>query len=311
MNFSKLLEEPNRISLVVLNFVKLILTIVISNSLFHIADGMNIESLQGLINSIRFDELLTPIILIVVVWFLIWEVFSFFFFLILNIIPTFKKNSFKSSYIYSYLKSAGAFKEPIENKIIPTKKTSLFEEAFESKNLKFSNRNIVKYLYLFLVIYVFYLFNPCLLFGYSKPILITIGILLLLGILITFFFQQMFSFIDDNTHEFRDFTFRLKYSRIIKEVFEGVYSLKLNDDFNYSFNKNKTEYHFFEFATENQLQGAKLLETLVDSLKSNTIIITNINPSEKLIELINKKEISGIITAKDKKEIEENLLLFF
>lgn len=293
-----LIEEPEKIQTLIINLIKLVLTILIAHAIFPYPELMSLGSIDKIQLDLPLEKTLFFIISVVSIWFIIWSIL---FGLFVAIISFWRKSnkesksrSFQRKDLKDILKFGKIYTETKKGYIRPTRHIAIVAEIEEvikeNHSFNLSSTTFAHWLYIATVIWVYFIFK--LEFNCSNLIWVVFSCLsIIVAIRIWRFVDRIFEAFKDNSLDIHNFLQFLLFRKIVINTLENNFEGKLNEkETAYSIKLGSAKFEVFDFAYFNSEIGNinlfDILQKRGNNFKGEQIIVSNIEPDERLKSLI-------------------------
>ncbi|WP_341900740.1 hypothetical protein [Fluviicola taffensis] len=319
-----LYEQPKKLRLLILNFLKLILTIIILNGIHGLFKYNFLKNITGFNGSNHIGEIFVYLILFIAYWLVIWYVLEPFFVLLIGL----KKRRAQENQdenqraedkkgIGTLLKFFGGFTIENKNFVVPNDNIHTLAEIaqFVDEDNSFNAPNTLfgEALYILFVGWMYLIFNSeyC---GMSLCNHALIGSAILLLILLYRFLNNLFVRLKDHTADVRIFLDELEFRKMVMDIVLKDFSGYLNlEKESFDLNWGKNGYHIRDLYHYNEgLGNAYYLKRFRKKSRpdlSDMVMILNFNPNEELRTVLKEMKVIGIVIAEDDSELIDKLIV--
>lgn len=310
-----LLEEPEKIQTLIINLIKLVLTILIAHALFPYPELMSLGSIDKVQLDLPLEKTLFFIIAIVSIWFIIWSIVFGLFVAIISFWRKSNKESKSRSIqrkdLKDILKFGKIYTETKKGFIRPTRHIAIVAEIGEvikeNHSFNLSSTAFAHWLYIATVIWVYFIFK--LEINCSNLIWVVVsGISIIVAIRIWRVVERIFEAFKDNSLEIHNFLQVLLFRKIVIDTLENNFVGKLNEEeTGYMIKLGPAKFEVRDFAYFNSEIGNITLFHMLQKGRNNfngeQIIVSNIEPDERLKSLIETLKIKAFIQATTEEEL--------
>lgn len=306
-----LLEEPEKIQTLIINLIKLVLTILIAHELFPYPELMSIGSINKIQIELPLEKTLFFIIAIVSIWFAVWTILFGLFVAIISLWRKSNKESIQKNDLRDILKFGNIYNQTKKGYISPTRHIAIVAEIGEviKKNHSFnlSNTSFAHWLYIATVIWIYFIFK--LEVNCSNIIWVFVtGISIIVAIRIWRVVDRIFEAFKDNSLDIHNFLQALLFRKIVINTLENNFAGKLNEEeTGYSIRLGSLNFEVRDFAFFNsEIGNINLFHKLQkggNNFDGQQIIVSNIEPDQRLRELIQTLKIKAFIHATNEEEL--------
>lgn len=310
-----LLEEPEKIQTLIINLIKLVLTILIAHAIFPYPELMNLGSIDKIQPDLPLEKTLFFIIAIVSIWFIIWSlVFGVF----VAIISFWRKSNKESKYhsiqrkdLKDILKFGKIYTETKKGYVRPTRHIAIVAEIGEvikeNHSFNLSSTVFAQWLYIATVIWVYFISKLEMNCSSITWIIIS-GIAIIVAIRIWRILERIFEAFKDNSLEIHNFLQVLLFRKIVIDTIENNFVGKLNEnETGYTIKLGPAKFEVRDFAYFNNEIGNislfHLLQKGGNNFNGKQIIVSNIEPDQRLKTLIETLKIKAFIHATTEEEL--------
>lgn len=327
--FKLLYEQPKKLRLLILNFLKFILTMIILNGIHGLFQYNFLKNWSNFDGSNHIGKILLYVIVFIGYWLLIWYILEPIFIFLINLrerkvqIENQEENNNENQKsedrndIKLLLKLYGGFTIENKNFIVPNDNihslADIVQFVDEDSSFNVPNSLFGEALYILFVGWVYLMFNShyC---GLTLCNHTAIGIIMLIMILIYRLHNNLFARIKDHTEDVRIFLDGLEFRKLVMDIVIKEFIGRLNlDKESFDLNWGRKRYHIRDlFYYHEGLGNAYYLKKFRGSRRpdfSDMIIIMNFNPNQELKSMLQEMGIIGIVVAKDDSEILDNLIV--
>lgn len=315
-----LLEEPEKIQTLIINLIKLVLTILIAHALFPYPELMSLGSIDKIQLDLSLKKTLFFIIAIVSIWFIIWYIVFGLFVAIISFWRKSKKESKSRSIqrndLKNILKFGKIYTETKKGYIRPTRQISIVSEIWEviKENHSFNliSTTFARWLYIASVIWIYFIFQ--LEINCSNLIWVVVScISIIVAISIWRIVDRIFEVFKDNLLDTHNFLQTLLFRKIVIDTLENNFSGKLNEEeTGYIIKLGHSQFEVRDFVYfNNEIGNITMFHTLQrggNNFSGEQIIVSNIEPDQKLRNLIGTLQIKAFIHAKTDEELLVGLI---
>jgi len=312
-------EEPDKLRLLIVNFIKLLLTILIVDKIFNHQSKWN--DLYNLIqdkSTSKLDEILIYSATLIFTWFILWYIGESFFLFLISLRK--KKSDAKSSIekrsFFPILKMTGAYR--FENgDYLPGPNIEAISELAESlsnsKKTQMKNTIFADTLFMAIVGWFYLLFNQV---TFHCSIL-SIAIVLVILIILCMIYRAMDSLLNsfqNSSSAIAVFLTMMVYKKMVNNVLINIFNAKYNAEIKcFELEWGEKKYLVGSIGYESNEHGnTSIYNTFIDpatKIEPHEIFITNISPNQTLKTLLSSKTFSAYVVANNGREVMDNLLI--
>ncbi len=310
-----ILEEPEKIQVLIINLIKLVITVLITHSIYPFPELMSLGSIETLKNILPLEQTMIFVLVVVSVWFIIWSMGFFLFIFIISFWRKSNKESKKYSIhrndINNILKFTKIYTVTEKGFLIPTRHIESIVEIGEviKSNQSFSLSSTIFVKWLFIATVIWFYFIGIIEFSFAKIIGITFfGFMIFIAIFIWRKVDRILEAFKDYSIEVHDLLQRLLFRKAVIDILENNFSGKLNEEhsgYNIILSNQKFIVEDVTFFN-NEMGNILLFEKLNiphKHFENNLIIVSNIEPDQKLKNLIESLNIKAYILAENREEL--------
>ncbi len=321
-----LYEQPKKLRLLILNFLKFILTILIINGLHDRYKYNFLKNINGLDGSNHIGNILLYLLLFVAYWLAIWYILETIFVFLIGMRKrkhAEKENQEKNQRaedkkdIGKLLQFSRAFTIKNKDFIIPNDNihdiANIAQFVDEDKSFNVPNTLFGEAVYILFVGWLYLIFN----YDYLD---LTVGKLMIMGsvILVLIFiyrgYNDVLSRLKDHTEDIRIFLDELEYRKIVMDTVIKDFKGRINiDKKSFDLNWGRTGYHIRDLYHHHEgIGNAKYLKKFKGAYRpdlSDIVLILNFNPNEELKTLFREMKVMGLVVAIDDSELLDNLVV--
>lgn len=318
MGLLKLLyEQPERLRLLLVNFVKLLLTVAIIQKSCNLS---KLNELNDFIDSkitISLDVILLYGVTLIGVWLIVWNIGDTIFLFLMSLRKE-KTDAVKDIQKQSFLpilKISGAFKMD-NGAYLPGRNIQpIYELAkvLSTKPQKMTSTLFAEVLFIAIVGWFYLLFNitslqtPC-------WVIITLFFCIVLLCLLYRSMNSVFEAFKDSSSVIVIFLDMMIYKDMVNNVLRNIFNAKYNSERKcYELEWKGKKYEVGDAGFKNNEHGnSRLIEVLSDPESANDrggIIISNIVPNSTLSKIVESGKLDAYVVAKNEKEVMDNLLI--
>jgi hypothetical protein len=317
-----LFEKPKKIRLFILNFSKLLLTVLITNGITGKFELNFLKNIVRFKNDIHLGKILLYTTILVAVWFIIWYILEPFFILLIGLRKSRQREDREVQRlkerrnIREILKFFGGFTLENKNFAVPGENihtiADIAEFVDEDNSIVSSNSTFTEALYILFVGWLYLLCNSSYLslsFCNHLIMALAITILVILYRSISGFLISLKDHAGDVRILLDELEFRKMVMDIVIKDFRGHLNLeKESFDLNWGKRRYSTRdfYHYHE-----GLGNAYYLKKFRSANRpdlTDMIVIFNFNPNEELRSVLQEMNTVGIVVVNDDSELLDNLI---
>lgn len=318
MGLLKLLyEQPERLRLLIVNFVKLMLTVAIIQKTCNLS---KLNELNDFINSkmiISIDGILLYGVTLIAVWLVVWNIADSLFLFLMSLRKE-KTDAIKDIQKQSFLpilKISGAFKMDNDaylpgRNILPI---SELAKTLSTNHQQMKSTLFAEVLYIAIVGWFYLLFNTT---SLQIPCWVIITLFLFIAIL-CLLYRSMDSVLDafqDSSSVIVIFLDMMIYKDMVNSVLRSFFDVKYSSEKKcFELDWKGKKYEVVDAGFKSNVHGNNhLIEIFNDPKAANDlggILISNIIPNSTLSKIIENGKVDAYVIANNEKEVIDNLII--